>query len=168
MKVGIIGAGLVGSTTAYTLAIEGAVREIVLVDTPVYAKLYRETNNRKYLQFMDNEYRATYEYLFDKEENLFYRDWHYFGKKEANGRKVFWGRGNAWVLAGLAEVLQELPKGLMERAPKGVPFLPVSVPFLTLTSLERLVAKRNSPSQDRKSTRLNSSHSRASRMPSSA
>ena len=28
---------------------------------PVYAKLYRETNNRKYLQFMDNEYRATYE-----------------------------------------------------------------------------------------------------------
>lgn len=83
---------------------------------PVYAKLYRETNNRKYLQFMDNEYRATYEYLFDKEENLFYRDWHYFGKKEANGKKVFWGRGNAWVLAGLAEVLQELPKGLMERA----------------------------------------------------
>ena len=65
---------------------------------------------------MDNEYRATYEYLFDKEENLFYRDWHYFGKKEANGKKVFWGRGNAWVLAGLAEVLQELPKGLMERA----------------------------------------------------
>ena len=64
---------------------------------------------------MDNEYRATYEYLFDKEENLFYRDWHYFGKKEANGKKVFWGRGNAWVLAGLAEVLQELPKGLMER-----------------------------------------------------
>lgn len=32
MKVGIIGAGLVGSTTAYTLAIEGTAREIVLVD----------------------------------------------------------------------------------------------------------------------------------------
>ncbi|MBN3017364.1 hypothetical protein JXX18_16350, partial [Ruthenibacterium lactatiformans] len=30
---------------------------------------------------------------------------------------------------------------------KGVPFLPVSAPFLTLTSLVRLVAKRNSPSQ---------------------
>ena len=65
---------------------------------------------------MDNEYRATYDYLFDKEENLFYRDWRYFGKKEANGKKVFWGRGNAWVLGGLAEILQELPKGLMERA----------------------------------------------------
>ncbi len=32
MKVGIIGAGLVGSTTAYTLAIEGTANEIVLVD----------------------------------------------------------------------------------------------------------------------------------------
>ena len=31
------------------------------------------------------------------------------------------------------------------RTPKGVPFLPVSAPFLTLTSLVRLVAKRNSP-----------------------
>ena len=33
------------------------------------------------------------------------------------------------------------------RSPKDVPFLPVSDPFLTLTSLVRLVAKRNSPSQ---------------------
>lgn len=32
MKVGIIGAGFVGSTTAYTLAIKGLVRDIVLVD----------------------------------------------------------------------------------------------------------------------------------------
>lgn len=32
MKIGIVGAGLVGSTTAYTLAMEGIVREIVLVD----------------------------------------------------------------------------------------------------------------------------------------
>ena len=32
MKVGIVGAGLVGSTTAYTLAIEGTASEIVLVD----------------------------------------------------------------------------------------------------------------------------------------
>ena len=32
MKVGIIGACLAGSTTAYTLAIEGTANEIVLVD----------------------------------------------------------------------------------------------------------------------------------------
>lgn len=32
MKVGVVGAGLVGSTAAYTLALEGAASEIVLVD----------------------------------------------------------------------------------------------------------------------------------------
>ena len=32
MKVGIIGAGLVGSVAAYALAISGAAREIVLID----------------------------------------------------------------------------------------------------------------------------------------
>ena len=32
MKIGFVGAGLVGSTTAYTLAIEGLAQEIVLID----------------------------------------------------------------------------------------------------------------------------------------
>lgn len=76
---------------------------------PVYAKFYVMTGNKKYIQFMNREYKATYDYLFDKEEKLFYRDWRYFGKKEANGEKVFWGRGNGWVLGGLAEILQALP-----------------------------------------------------------
>lgn len=76
---------------------------------PVYAKLYALTKNTKYLDFLNREYKATYDYLFDKEERLFYRDRRYFGKKEANGKKVFWGRGNGWVLGGLAEILQVLP-----------------------------------------------------------
>lgn len=77
---------------------------------PVYAKLYRITGNKKYIKFLNKEYKATYNYLFDKEENLFFRDWHYFTQKEENGKKIFWGRGNGWVLGGLAEILQELPK----------------------------------------------------------
>ena len=56
------------------------------------------TGEKKYIKFMNREYKATYDYLFDKEENLFYRDWRYFDKREANGKKVFWGRGNGWVL----------------------------------------------------------------------
>ena len=58
----------------------------------------------------DREYKATYEYLYDKEARLFYRDWRYFDDREDNGEKVFWGRGNGWVLAGLAELLQILPE----------------------------------------------------------
>jgi rhamnogalacturonyl hydrolase YesR len=77
---------------------------------PVYAKLYMLTGEKKYIKFMNREYKATYDYLFDKEENLFYRDWRYFDKQEANGKKVFWGRGNGWVLGGLVEILKELPK----------------------------------------------------------
>lgn len=77
---------------------------------PVYTKLYRITGDKKYIKFMNKEYKDTYDYLFDKEENLFFRDWNYFNKKEANGKKVFWGRGNGWVVGGLAEILKELPR----------------------------------------------------------
>lgn len=77
---------------------------------PVYAKLYALTKDKKYINFLNKEYKATYDYLFDKDENLFYRDRRYFGKKEANGEKVFWGRGNGWVIGGLCEILQALPE----------------------------------------------------------
>jgi rhamnogalacturonyl hydrolase YesR len=77
---------------------------------PVYLKLSLISGNDKYMQFMDKEYKATYDFLFDKEEHLFYRDSRYFDKREANGEKIFWGRGNGWVIAGLANMLRELPQ----------------------------------------------------------
>lgn len=85
------------------------VRRIVY-GSPVYAKLYALTKDKRYLDFLNKEYKATYNYLYDKEEHLFYRDHRYFAKREANGKKVFWGRGNGWVLGGLVEILQALPK----------------------------------------------------------
>jgi L-lactate dehydrogenase len=43
MKVGIVGCGLVGSTTAYAMALEGAARELVLVDlNPDLARAHAE------------------------------------------------------------------------------------------------------------------------------
>lgn len=48
---------------------------------------------------MDKEYKATYEFLFDKEENLFYRDHRYFDMKESNGAKVFGDGAMAGCLA---------------------------------------------------------------------
>lgn len=62
------------------------------------------------MKFADKEFKATYDHLYDKEEKLFYRDGKYFDKKEANGKKVFWGRGNGWVMGGLAEMLKTLPE----------------------------------------------------------
>lgn len=82
---------------------------------PVYAKLYALTHNQRYLNFLNSEYKATFDHLYDKEEHLFYRDRRYFGQREKNGQKVFWGRGNGWVLGGLAEILQAMPKEELSR-----------------------------------------------------
>ena len=75
----------------------------------VWAKMANVTGRKKYLDFMYGEYKATTDYLYDKDENLYFRDSNYFARKEANGEKVFWGRGNGWVFAGLPAIIRELP-----------------------------------------------------------
>ncbi|MCK5849464.1 MAG: glycoside hydrolase family 88 protein [Kiritimatiellae bacterium] len=77
---------------------------------PVWARLAKVTGDKKYLKFMDEEYRATYDLLWDKEEQLFWRDSSFFPKREKNGRKIFWARGNGWVFGGLALMIPDLPK----------------------------------------------------------
>ncbi len=76
----------------------------------VYASMAQIENNEDYLRFMDQEFKKTYNYLFDEENQLFFRDGSYFDKKENNGEKVFWGRGNGWVAAGLVNLLKILPE----------------------------------------------------------
>lgn len=76
---------------------------------PTWARLYKATGDTKYLDFMDKEWWAASDFLFDKDEHLFYRDSRYFTQKEANGKKIFWSRGNGWVIAGLARVLEMMP-----------------------------------------------------------
>jgi len=46
---------------------------------------------------------------------LFFRDSRYFAQKEKNGKKVFWSRGNGWVIAGLANVLSKMPANCSDR-----------------------------------------------------
>ena len=75
----------------------------------VWAKMANVTHKKKYLDFMYQEYKFTTDYLYDKEEDLYFRDSNYFTRKEANGAKVFWGRGNGWVFAGLPIIIRELP-----------------------------------------------------------
>ncbi len=77
---------------------------------PAWVRLSAATGEKKYLDFADQEWWDTSEFLYDKQEHLFFRDSTYFDKREANGKKVFWSRGNGWVLAGLARVLQVMPR----------------------------------------------------------
>jgi rhamnogalacturonyl hydrolase YesR len=76
---------------------------------PVWARLALVTGDKRYLDAMDEKYWKTYDFLYDKEEKLFYRDSSYFDKRAQNGQKVFWSRGNGWVLAGLARILETMP-----------------------------------------------------------
>jgi len=82
---------------------------------PVLAQLSVTTADPKYRNFMDHEWWLTSAALYDPAEHLFYRDDRFLTMKEANGQKVFWSRGNGWVLAGLAMVLQRMPKDFPNR-----------------------------------------------------
>jgi len=77
---------------------------------PVLTRLYAATGDRKYLDFLDTMWWDTTDFLFDPAEGLYYRDKNYIGRPNANGKKVFWSRGNGWVMGGTVRVLQYLPK----------------------------------------------------------
>ena len=82
---------------------------------PALVKLGLTLGNKSYLELNDRLFRETVELLWNEEESLFARDlnyvWGYAAKdlKEANGKKVFWSRGNGWVMGGLTRILKELP-----------------------------------------------------------
>jgi rhamnogalacturonyl hydrolase YesR len=101
---------------------EKTVREWVWCDAlfmspPALALATRVTGDRSYADLMNRLWWKTTDYLYDKEEHLYYRDSRFFDQHESNGKKVFWSRGNAWVLAGLARVLQYLAEDYPARAP---------------------------------------------------
>ena len=77
---------------------------------PVLTRLHATTGERKYLDFLNAMYWDSHEFLYDKQEHLFYRDYRFFDRKTKNGRKVFWSRGDGWVHGGLARLLKYLPK----------------------------------------------------------
>lgn len=84
---------------------------------PVMTKLYTITGNTQYLQKLEEYYRFAESIMYDSAAGLFYRDAKYLypKHKSANGQKDFWARGDGWVFAGLAKVLQDLPKDAPQR-----------------------------------------------------
>jgi unsaturated rhamnogalacturonyl hydrolase len=83
---------------------------------PVWARLYRATGDKAYLDYMDREWQITSRLLYDPEEHLYFRDASYLHKTEANGKKLFWSRGNGWVMAGIVRVLEEMPENYPMRS----------------------------------------------------
>jgi unsaturated rhamnogalacturonyl hydrolase len=83
---------------------------------PVWMQLFAATGDERYLDFAVKNWWRTTDYLYDPVEHLYYRDSTYFDRREANGEKVFWSRGNGWVMAGLVRMLQLLPAKHPSRA----------------------------------------------------
>ena len=83
---------------------------------PTWVRMYAATGDRKYVRYLDSEWAKTYQLLWDKEAHLYWRDASYIGKTEKNGQKLFWSRGNGWVMGGLARTLQYLPSDDPQRA----------------------------------------------------
>ena len=76
---------------------------------PALARLAKATGDKRYLDYMDREWWLTSSHLYDPAAHLYSRDASFLQQHEKNGAKLFWSRGNGWVLAGLARVLPYLP-----------------------------------------------------------
>ncbi len=83
---------------------------------PTLARLYKVTGKLEYLDFMDREWWTTSKLLYDPQEHLYFRDATYLNRHEANGRKLFWSRGNGWVMGGIARVLDYMPENYPARS----------------------------------------------------
>ncbi|HEV2464215.1 MAG TPA: glycoside hydrolase family 88 protein [Acidobacteriaceae bacterium] len=83
---------------------------------PVWARMYGTTSDIHYLNYMDREWWVTSNLLYDPQQHLFSRDATFLDKHEPNGQKLFWSRGNGWVMAGLARVLEKMPNDYPTRA----------------------------------------------------
>jgi unsaturated rhamnogalacturonyl hydrolase len=82
---------------------------------PVLARMTAATGDRRYLDYMDKEWWETSASLYDPAEHLYFRDSRYFTQKQDNGQKLFWARGNGWVMGAFVKVLEVMPKDYPSR-----------------------------------------------------
>ncbi|MDP4210312.1 MAG: glycoside hydrolase family 88 protein [Bacteroidota bacterium] len=99
---------------------------------PAWAKFSEATGEMRYNYMMDDLWKATHEHLYDKFEFLYYHDDRYINVKSKAGKKIFWARGNGWVVAGLAKTLEVLPKNYKSRSLYEQIFKDMSAKLVTL------------------------------------
>ncbi|GAB3416499.1 glycoside hydrolase family 88 protein [Niabella aquatica] len=111
----IVNEPILGSVAGWSKDDNWAWCDALFMAPPAFAMLSRQTGELKYIEIMDYMWWDTSDYLYDRQDSLYYRDANYSPAKgdnqakEPNGKKVFWSRGNGWVLAGLAKTLAYMP-----------------------------------------------------------
>jgi rhamnogalacturonyl hydrolase YesR len=89
--------------------------DALFMSPPAWIELSRQSGDPRYAEFALREFWATTDFLFDPAEQLFFRDSRFFERRDEQGRKLFWSRGNGWVFAGIANALEFLPKSSPHR-----------------------------------------------------
>ncbi|MCI9285326.1 MAG: glycoside hydrolase family 88 protein [Muribaculaceae bacterium] len=88
--------------------------DAIQMGMPALAKLGNVTGERKYYEKAHDMYVWTRDSLagglYNRKEGLWWRDKDFVPPyKEPNGKNCYWSRGNGWVVAALARVLEESP-----------------------------------------------------------
>ena len=78
---------------------------------PAFARMGKLVKEPRFYDYMDRMWWITSDHLYSREDSLYYRDDTFFPEKRLSeyGNRVFWSRGNGWVIAGLCRVLDYLP-----------------------------------------------------------
>jgi unsaturated rhamnogalacturonyl hydrolase len=85
------------------------------------ARLADATGNMAYLDYMNEMWWDATDFLYDPDNKLYYRDDRFrikedgSGRREKNGKKVFWSRGNGWVMTGMARLMDYMPADYPDR-----------------------------------------------------
>lgn len=103
---------------------------------PAWVALSKASGDGRYLAHADQEFWATTDFLYDKDESLYFRDSRFIAQRDAAGRKIFWGRGNGWVFAGIARILADLPAGHPSRPRYEALFKQMAAKLVTLQGTE--------------------------------
>lgn len=95
--------------------------DALFMSPPALARLTAATGDRRYLDYMNSMWLDSADLLYDKQERLFYRDRNFMPRPnssqrlEKNGKKIFWSRGNGWVIAGICRILDYMPRDYPHR-----------------------------------------------------
>lgn len=94
---------------------------------PAIVRYVKASNEPRFLDSLDRYWWSVTGFLYDTAYHFYYRDQGFFFdlngavdyKHARNGKPVFWSCGEAWVIAGMARVLQYMPATYTNR-PKWV------------------------------------------------
>ena len=134
--------------------------DALFMAAPLHARLSKLTGDPRYLDSMLVEWKRVSDRLYDKDEHLYYRDKNFLRRKSRNGKKVFWSRGNGWVMGAFAHALPYIPEDHPQRPWLVAQFKEMSVKLASIqrpdgTWCPSLVDYRHFPYQEMSATAFN-------------